>query len=94
MNIFDIHNYLILILYFSFQLKSTAKQMKNVKGFTLVEVISVLAILGILAAIAVPKFFDMQEKARIKALNGCITKRRSKSSFWQQYIAKRLQRKI
>ena len=44
----------------------------NQKGFTLVEVIAVLVILGILAAVAVPKFFDMQETARIKSFDSCI----------------------
>ena len=33
----------------------------NKAGFTLIEVIAVLVILGILAAVEVPKFFDMQE---------------------------------
>ena len=47
-------------------------QIRNNKGFTLVEVISVLVILGILASVAIPKFFDMQEKTRINGLNGCI----------------------
>jgi prepilin-type N-terminal cleavage/methylation domain-containing protein len=45
---------------------------RNKKGFTLVEVIAVLVILGILAAVAIPKFFDMQENARIKGLASCI----------------------
>jgi MSHA pilin protein MshA len=45
---------------------------KNEEGFTLVEVIAVLVILGILAAVAVPKFFDMQATARTKALEGAI----------------------
>jgi prepilin-type N-terminal cleavage/methylation domain-containing protein len=48
------------------------EQLETNKGFTLIEIILILVILGILAAVAVPKFFDMQEKARIKALNGCI----------------------
>lgn len=41
----------------------------NEKGFTLVEIIAVLVILGILAAVAVPKYFDMQETAEIRSLN-------------------------
>ncbi len=40
---------------------------KNQKGFTLIEIIAVLVILGILAAVAVPKFLDMQQQARTKA---------------------------
>lgn len=43
------------------------------KGFTLIEIIAVLVMLGILAAIAIPKYFDVQEQSRVKAAQGAIS---------------------
>jgi len=43
--------------------------MKN-KGFTLIELVVVIVILGIMAAIAVPKFVDLQTEARTSVIQG------------------------
>jgi MSHA pilin protein MshA len=48
------------------------RAVRDESGFTLVEIIAVLVILGILAMVAVPKYFDLQTKAREKALNGAL----------------------
>lgn len=47
--------------------------LRNQKGFTLIEIIAVLVILGILAAVAVPKFVDLQTEASQKALDGALS---------------------
>ncbi len=44
----------------------------NEEGFTLIEIIAVIIILGIMAAVAVPKFFDMQEDAKEAVIDGAL----------------------
>ena len=42
------------------------------RGFTLIELVTVIAILGVLAAMTVPKFFALQVKATIETENQII----------------------
>jgi len=45
---------------------------RNERGFTLIELVTVIAILGVLAAMTVPKFFALQVKAEIETENHII----------------------
>lgn len=61
----------------------------NEQGFTLIEIIAVLIVLGILAAVAVPKYMDLQDDARQRAALGAIAEVKSRLSVgYGQYLLK------
>jgi prepilin-type N-terminal cleavage/methylation domain-containing protein len=69
-------------------MKLKKNPLKNEEGFTLIEIIAVLVIMGILAAVAVPKFFDLQSKAREKAVYTAVSelKVRVNQAFSKQLL--------
>ena len=68
-------------------MKLKKNPLKNEEGFTLIEIIAVLVIMGILAAVAVPKFFDLQTKAREKAVYTAVSEVKVRIN---QHFAKQL----
>jgi MSHA pilin protein MshA len=57
------------LIQFVFRLEPDMKQQR---GFTLIELVMVIVILGILAAVAIPKFVDFKGDAQTAALDGVV----------------------
>ncbi len=51
------------------------------RGFTLIEIIAVLVLLGMLAALAIPKFINLDQNAKDRAIDSGISELNGRESL-------------
>ncbi len=58
------------------------KWQRDQSGFTLIELVIIIVVLGILAAVAIPRYFDMVSEAKESSCKGALGGLRSGISIW------------